>query len=230
MNRLLINTANDDLFIVLQTDNGVFSHVISSKMHHNETMLPEIDKILKNHKMTIGEIKEFGVVIGPGSFTGIRVGISTIKAFRDALIVTAKSVNNLDYLFKLAKSKNENVETVAINGSKDSYFVARLVNGVVYKYERNLNLQELKEISEDKPIGMFKEDENLNCFVLKQNADVLIECFEESVDETLVPVYYQLSQAENEKLKRSDVKILKALKTIQKQFRFWKKKILNQTR
>lgn len=212
MNRLLINTANDELFIVLQKDNELFSHSINSKMHHNETMLPEIDKLLNDHKIKIDQIQEFGVVIGPGSFTGIRVGISTIKAFRDALNAKAKSVNNLDYLFKLAKVKNENIETVAINGSKDSYFVAKLINGDVYKYERNLTLEELKEVAENKPVGMFKADESLNCVVVSQNAEVFVDCFQESKDETLVPVYYQLSQAENEKLKRSEVKICRAYK------------------
>ena len=201
MTRLLINTANDELFIVLSKDNRVFSKSINSKMHHNETMLPEIDKLLKEQKVDVSKINEFGVVIGPGSFTGIRVGISTIKAFRDATSTKAKSINNLDYLYALSKEKNADIETVAINGSRDSYFVAKLINGIVYKYERNLTLNELMQVAGNKPIGMFKQDENLNCVVVEQNADVLIACFEESVDETLIPVYYQLSQAENEKLK-----------------------------
>jgi len=212
MKRLIINTANDELFIVLQIDNKIFSRLIESKMHHNETMLPVIDELLKEQQIDIKQIEEFGVVVGPGSFTGIRVGISTIKAFRDALNANAKSINNLDYLFKLARLENNSVETVAINGSKDSYFVAKLINGVVYKYERNLTLQELQKVADNKPVGMFKEDKNLNCVVVKQKENVLLECFDESEDETLVPVYYQLSQAENEKIKRSQIKIRKVAK------------------
>ncbi len=207
MKKLVINTANDELFIVLKKDNEIFSGSLNSKMHHNETMLPEIDKMLKEHEVDITAIDEFGVVIGPGSFTGIRVGVATIKAFRDAIGVKAKGVNNLDYLFALAKNKNPNIETVAINGSRDSYFVAKLIHSVVYKYPRNLTLNELKEVAENKPIGMFKDDENLNCLVVEQDENVLLECSDSSADETLIPVYYQLSQAENEKLKRSEIKI-----------------------
>lgn len=207
MKKLVINTATDELFIVLKKGNEIFSKIINSKMHHNETMLPQIDEILKEQDLDINDIDEFGVVIGPGSFTGIRVGISTIKAFRDAILAKAKGVNNLDYLFALAKNKNSEIETVAIAGSKDSYFVAKLIHGVVYKYPRNLTLDELIEVAENKPIGMFKEDESLNCLVVEQNAEVLLNCVENSVDETLVPVYYQLSQAESEKLKRSEIKI-----------------------
>ena len=106
MNKLLINTATDELFIVLKKDNENFSQVINSKMHHNETMLPVIDELLKKCKVDINQIDEFGVVVGPGSFTGIRVGISTIKAFRDAIGAEAKGINNLDYLFELVRKVN----------------------------------------------------------------------------------------------------------------------------
>ena len=207
MKKLIINTANDELFIVLCKDNEIFSASLNSKMHHNETMLPEIDKILKEKGVEINAIDEFGVVIGPGSFTGIRVGISTIKAFRDAINVKAKGVNNLDYLFALTRKINPEIETVAINGSRDSYFVAKLIHGVVYKYPRNLTLKELLEVAENKQIGMFKQDVNVNCLVVEHNSEVLVNCVDLSEDATLVPVYYQLSQAENEKLKRSEIKV-----------------------
>ncbi|MBR4998591.1 MAG: GNAT family N-acetyltransferase, partial [Clostridia bacterium] len=81
-----------------------------------------------------------------------------------------------------------------------------------YKYDRNLTLNELLEVAEEKPVGMFKPDENLNACVVEQNAQAFIKCFEKSLDERLIPVYYQLSQAENEKLKKLDVKIRKAAK------------------
>ena len=140
MNRLIINTANEKLFIVLQTEDNVFSKVNESKMRHNEVMISEIDQLLKEANITIKDVDELGVVIGPGSFTGIRVGVATIKAFRDSLKIPAKGINNLDYLFKLANKRNSAINTVAIKGSKDSYFVAKYVNETVYKYDRNLNL------------------------------------------------------------------------------------------
>ena len=176
MKKLVINTATDELFIVLNKDNEIFSESLSSKMHHNETMLPIIDEMLKKHNVDINQIDEFGVLIGPGSFTGIRVGIATIKAFRDAFGVKAKGINTLDYLFALS-NQNETIETVAIKGSRDSYFVAKLIHGVVYKYERNLTLSELVDVSENKPIGMFEEDENLNCYVVNHQGSLVFRVF-----------------------------------------------------
>lgn len=205
--KLIVNTANDELILSLYHKGKVFYKKNLAKMHHNETMLPLIDELLSENSLKIKDVEEFGVVIGPGSFTGVRVGIATIKAFRDALNAKAKSINNLDLLYKLAINQNPEIETVAILGSFNSYFVAKLINGVVYKYPRNLTQEELVEISENKPIGMFKVDENLNCFVVNFDANILLECYEESEDETLVPVYYQLSQAESEKLKRGEINI-----------------------
>lgn len=210
MNKLIINTANEELNIVLLKQNEVFSHTINSKMHHNETMLPAIEEILKTNCLEIGDINEFGCVVGPGSFTGIRVGIATIKAFRDALNVKAKGINNLDFLFALANKQFEDVSTVAILGSKDSYFVATLINGVFYKYELNLTLAELNRISGGGKVAMFKQDDLINCAVVKFDAETLIECLNVSQDENLTPVYYQLSQAENEKLKRTEIIIEEA--------------------
>lgn len=208
MNRLVINTANTQLDIVLEHNGKVESKSISSVMHHNETMLPEIDALLKQNNMSITDVEEFGVVVGPGSFTGIRVGIATIKAFRDSLGAKAKGINNLHLLFKCAKRSCADVETVAILGSKDSYFVAKLINGIVYTYERNLTLSELNEVAEGKPVGMYELDANVNCFKVDVLPEVMLECLSESEDELLIPVYYQLSQAENEKLKRVEAEIL----------------------
>lgn len=210
MNILVINTANDDLCMVLKTETKTFLEVSESKMHHNEAMIPLLDKVLNSANLQISDIDEFGVVIGPGSFTGIRVGISTIKAFRDSLNVKAKGINNLKLLFDLSRNQNPDIETVAILGSRNSYFVGKLIGEEFYIYERNLTLEELLEVANNKQIGVFKADDNLNCFVVNLDADVLIDCCLKSGDETLVPVYYQLSQAENEKLKNGKVEIVEA--------------------
>ncbi len=206
MNRLAINTATDELFIALQKGDEIFSHSINSVMHHNETMLNEIDALLKKNNLMIKDIDELGVVIGPGSFTGIRVGIATVKAFRDALKIKAKGINCLDYLYKLACT-NQKMEVVAMAGSKDSYFVAANIHDTVYKFERNLTLNELKDVAKENTVGMFKADDSVKSTVVKQNAEVLLDCLKNSTDEALTPVYYQLSQAENEKNKRENILI-----------------------
>lgn len=52
---------------------------IYSPKTHSETLLPTIDKILKKAKILIHEIDAIAISIGPGSFTGLRIGLSTAK-------------------------------------------------------------------------------------------------------------------------------------------------------
>lgn len=210
MNRLIVNTANEKLFIVLQKENNVFCKESEGKAKHNEIMLPLIEELLNENGLDVSQINEFGVVVGPGSFTGIRVGVATVKAFRDSLNVKAKGVNNLDYLYALAQKQFGKVDVVAMLGSKDCYFVARNVNGLLYKYDHNLTKEELINVAKSNKVAMFTEDENLNPLVVENDAECLIDCLNSSKDEDLVPVYYQLSQAENEKLKRGEVALLRA--------------------
>jgi len=205
--KLCVNTANSNLFLCLSKDGQVFKKQLEKNLKHNEYLLPCLDELLNEACLKVSDVDEFGVVVGPGSFTGIRVGVSTVKALRDALNKSAKGINNLDYLFKLASKQNSDVKVVAIAGSRNSYFVARFIEGQIYKYDRNLTTEELIALAENSPIGMFEEDENLNCFVVETDAETMLECLDESVDENLLPVYYQLSQAENEKLKKFNLNL-----------------------
>lgn len=206
MNRLIINTSNEELFLILKKDEQYFSMVSESNQRHNETMLTLIDEFLTANNLKISDIDEFGVVVGPGSFTGIRVGIATVKAFRDSLKKSAKGINNLQLLFDFAKKSNSDTKFVAISAGRDSYFVARMVNDVLYIYDRVITLSELNEMAGNNGIGMYKVDEKINSFKVEIDAKIANQCFENSLDSSLVPEYYQLSQAENEKLKKGEIK------------------------
>jgi tRNA threonylcarbamoyladenosine biosynthesis protein TsaB len=51
----------------------------SSGLTHSRTLLPMAEDLLKNTEHTMDEIDCFAVACGPGSFTGIRIGVSTVK-------------------------------------------------------------------------------------------------------------------------------------------------------
>lgn len=213
MKELIINSANSNLIVLLNCDGKVSFLNEESVQKHNEIILTLIDDLLKKNNIALKDIDSFGVVVGPGSFTGIRVGIATIKAFRDVFNKRAIGINNLNFLYEL--SKGENLEVFAIEGSLNSYFVAEVVNEKLFIYNKNLTTEELKKIANARTVGVFKITDRLNAedinFVeLKFNEEALLRAFHTSEDEKLVPVYYQLSQAEEEKLKKSEVEILNA--------------------
>jgi len=54
---------------------------INENIKHSEGLFLYIEKALLENKLTINDFDKFCVIVGPGSFTGIRVGMSTIKGF-----------------------------------------------------------------------------------------------------------------------------------------------------
>ena len=54
-------------------------------LSHSNTLLSDIDEILSSQDLTVQDIDLFAVASGPGSFTGLRIGIATVKALADTL-------------------------------------------------------------------------------------------------------------------------------------------------
>lgn len=54
---------------------------IDSSSTYSERLLPAVDFLLKTNQLNIQDMDGFAVTVGPGSFTGIRIGLSTVKSF-----------------------------------------------------------------------------------------------------------------------------------------------------
>lgn len=46
---------------------------------HSQTLLPQVERLLADCSLQVGDLDLLGVAAGPGSFTGLRIGVSTIK-------------------------------------------------------------------------------------------------------------------------------------------------------
>ena len=65
---------------------------------HSARLMPAIDDVLKRAALKIQEIDAFAVTIGPGSFTGLRIGVGTVKSFCYALKKPIVGIVTLDVL------------------------------------------------------------------------------------------------------------------------------------
>ena len=150
MNILAVDTSALTATVAIMKDGvSVFENNITNALTHSETLMPMIDYALKSVKLTVNDIDLFAVSCGPGSFTGIRIGVSAIKALAYA---TGKKVFCIDTLKALAYnlSATENIAVSPIMDARRS----QVYNGI-YKFSdgkiteiispRALSIEELCE-------------------------------------------------------------------------------------
>ena len=83
---------------VMNDDNLIGEWFIHHKKTHSQTLMPIIDQLLKAVELHPADIDLFAVSIGPGSFTGLRIGTAVIKGMAQALDKPVIGVPTLDGL------------------------------------------------------------------------------------------------------------------------------------
>lgn len=137
MKILGIETSSKICAVALSEDDKLIKEkILEDENTHSVKLMPLVDELLKETKVNIKDIDLLACDKGPGSFTGIRIGIATIKAFVD---VTNKNVIGITSL-----------ETLAYNVEQDGIICAIIdaKNENVYCgfFERNEN--EIKQIED----------------------------------------------------------------------------------
>ncbi len=94
-----IETATTVVSVALGGDDGLLGSVeINRGRRHAEVLTPAIEFVCRYTQTAIGDIGAIAVDIGPGLFTGMRVGIATAKVIGQALQIPVVGVSSLDLL------------------------------------------------------------------------------------------------------------------------------------
>ena len=83
---------------VMDGDNLIGEFSLSLDMSHSEALVPMIKSLLDNLNLKVGDMDGFAISIGPGSFTGLRIGLATAKAFSHATNKPIIAVSSLQAL------------------------------------------------------------------------------------------------------------------------------------
>lgn len=99
MNFLAIDTGGKYLSVAAYADGQIFSHFSPDcALLHSVRLMDEVNSVLSRAKLRPSDCDFFAAAIGPGSFTGIRIGISTVKGLCLACDKNALAVTSFDAL------------------------------------------------------------------------------------------------------------------------------------
>ena len=139
MKILGVDTSNKIASVAIYENDKLLGEKFSDDQKtHSEKVLPIIDELLKEINVSIQEIDQFVVCTGPGSFTGIRIGVSLVKGMAEGL---GKKVIGVTSLQGLLNSTIENACAV-IDARHENVYAQYKVDGK-YSEARCMNIQEL---------------------------------------------------------------------------------------
>lgn len=136
MKILAVETSGLSLSVAVG-ENGkiVLEYFFNAGMIHSETLIPTIEKILNEVNWQIEDIDKFAVSCGPGSFTGIRVGMTTVKTLAQSLnkpVVSVDCLSILEENIKLPKIKI----VPAIDALRNEVFIKQNKSVVIMSVEK----------------------------------------------------------------------------------------------
>ena len=110
---LAIDTTTSSSSLAISIDGRIIYHDYFALKHsHSETILPRIDESLKLLKINKNELSGICVSLGPGSFTGCRIGLATAKGICTGLKIPLIAFNSLDILASNLYGVNQKIISV----------------------------------------------------------------------------------------------------------------------
>tara|TARA_B100000586_G_scaffold90899_1_gene64762 strand:- start:1881 stop:2564 length:684 start_codon:yes stop_codon:yes gene_type:complete len=120
---------------------------------HSKLIIQLIDQSLKDAKIKINEVDAFAVSMGPGSYTGLRIGVSTIKGLCYSLEKPLISINTLEILSKSALNH--------INNYND-FFICPMIDARRMEVFTKILDNDFNEVEKDK--ALILDDKSFNDF------------------------------------------------------------------
>ena len=179
MKLLALDTSSMTATVALFDDNKLIGeYTLNHKRSHSQKLMPMIEEIIKSCDLTPKEIDAFAVSLGPGSFTGLRIGIATVTAMAQALDKMVVGVPTLEALaFNLFNS--EGLVCPIIDAQRD------LVYTGVYQWMDGNMMEVVKQqvLHIDELISILKEEDKYVEERHHKHITLLMEIFWEDNEE-----------------------------------------------
>ena len=218
MKILCIDTSSKLCSVAILENNTLINKLeLYNGLTHSETLMPLIKKIMEICNLSLNDIDLLVSDVGPGSFTGIRIGVATCKAFSDSLNIPCVGISSLEVL--AYNMKNDGIICSTIDCKNDNCYFAlyKLANGnyTVLEEPCAKTVQEVLDILDTKYsnnqinfVGDGIPSKSTNCYLNIKNLGIAgYKKFisHNNVDEDVLPLYLKKPQAQRqleEKLKK----------------------------
>lgn len=209
---------------ILEDNNLLGESILNYKKQHSVILMPMIDSLLKNLNLSLKDIDGFVVSKGPGSFTGLRIGMATVKGFSQGTKKPFVSVSTLDALaYNMCYTSG--IICPVLDALRGNVYTALYT----FKDSKLTLISDYMVASVEELISLLKEHNEPVCFIgdgIQKNKDMLssldkvsfapphlnvvrasslgelgYKLLSEGIEESLhnsAPVYLRKSQAERE--------------------------------
>ncbi len=132
MNILVIDTSTEIEFIALSVNGRIFEFSKNSGISHSVTMFQNLSSLLSQASISIKDIDILGVGIGPGSFTGIRIAVSTARMFAQILGIPLVGLKSQEIYAVSTEASEEKTIIAAFDAKKSKVFggVYRIIDSI----------------------------------------------------------------------------------------------------
>ncbi len=99
----LDSTAKTASVSICEDERLITIYSVTAGLNHSETLLPMVENALKTAQMKIDDIDMFAISDGPGSFTGVRIGVSLLKGLafgKNKICIGVSTLEALAYNLK----------------------------------------------------------------------------------------------------------------------------------
>lgn len=203
---------------ILENTNLINKLELNNGLTHSETLMPLIKELFDKSNLSLKDINLIVSDIGPGSFTGIRIGVATCKAFSDSLNIPCIGISSLEVLAYNIKNDGLICSTIDCKNGNCYFALYELSNGnyTVLEQPCAKTVQEVLDLLDKKYtnksikfVGDGIPTKSTNCYLNIENLGIAgFKKFEstEVINENVLPLYLKKPQAQKqleEKLKNS---------------------------
>lgn len=203
---IAICSAFKEALIAVDLDGKRDFSKVEANCGHSEKLLPEIAKLLDKNGLSIKDNNEFAVVIGPGSFTGLRIGIALVKGLcigleKEAKVFPITSFELMAYTY-IKHNKPRHDFTCVLNALSGKVFIFQYDLSGNKKGEETLVLAD-EVLNRPHLVGLSEENLCKECVNISSEDLLELALIKSSREKALkageiAPLYLRKSQAEDD--------------------------------